>query len=102
MPPPIHKKAAGSYSNITSPLKNTLEKSDFKSIYKQNFIDMNDKRELVNTNTLLQNSRVNPTSYATPKMTSSKVNAPFADFYKNPQTLEKSARPSSKNRGANN
>jgi hypothetical protein len=65
---------------------------------------MNDKRELVNTNTLLQNSRVNPTSYATPKMTSSKVNAPFADFYKNPQSLEKANqhRPSSKNRGANN
>jgi hypothetical protein len=65
---------------------------------------MNDKRELVNTNTLLQNSRVNPISYATPKMASSKVNAPFADFYKNPQSLEKTAqhRPSSKNRGSNN
>ena len=65
MPPPIHKK--GSYSNVTmSPLndkKNAQEyKSDFQSIYKQNFIDMNEKRELVNTNTLLQNSKINPGS----------------------------------------
>ena len=66
---------------------------------------MNEKRELVNTNTILQNSKINPGSYATPKMTSSKATAPFADFYKNPQTLEKTnptARPPSKNRGANN
>jgi hypothetical protein len=43
---------------------------------------MNDKRELVNTNSILQNPRVNISAYATPKMASSKLTAPFADSYK--------------------
>jgi hypothetical protein len=55
MAPPVHKRGSGSYTQITASPSNDKKdyKSDFLSIYKQNFIDMNDKRDLVNTNTLM-------------------------------------------------
>lgn len=104
MSPPVHKKGASHSLVNVSPLNDKKDfKSDFNSVYKQNFIDMNDKRELVNTNTLLQNSKAN--TFETPKMASAKATAPFADFYRQPLSTEKNqyvTRPASKNRGSAN
>ena len=51
---------------------------------------MNEKRDLVNTNSILQNPRLNLSAFSTPKMASSKFQAPFADSY-NFKTAEKLA-----------